>query len=222
MPTSIAGLKKRSNELFDSSLATVVNARIDAAVQAHSPTETNAAFSLATFGLADDFYASLGIGKFTGLPTVRWNNMDDFMFIPDSASPFSYTTSKGDVIQPRLMETDGGSIPRILRGFKNFSSWGYAPGFIIHDWIFTAHKCSHTPDNKFGFGDSATILAECMKTLMEVGYTNFDGQTVRLETAKDTLYVIYLAVDSSIAKKLWDTPGSVVCYPKTAAANPSR
>jgi enamine deaminase RidA (YjgF/YER057c/UK114 family) len=180
----------------------------------------NARLSPAAAGLADGFYAALDTGSFTGLPTVRWNAMDDFRFIADPAAPFAYTTGRGRRIEPRLMETDGGSIPRILRGFKKLSPWGYAPAFIIHDWIFTAHQCGLEPDNDLAFSDSARILAEAMKTLMEAGYRNFDGRLAKLEKSAAALYLIYLAVDSFIARKRWNHPKSVICYPRAESLPP--
>jgi hypothetical protein len=167
--------------------------------------------SLATIFLADRFYAKLGVGKFNGRPLVSWNGMDDFVFIPDQKQPFSYVTSEGRTIAPGVMQTDGGSIPRILRGLKKFSSWGYAPAFMVHDWLFTAKKCRFAPDTDWTFPQSALIMAEAMKTLMEVGFHDYEGHLIKLEKTEDTLYLMYQAVNSFIAEDLWNDTSSVRC-----------
>lgn len=161
------------------------------------------------FGV-DQFYEELGIGRFGGYLTLIWNDMDDFIFVPDPKEPLLYVTSDrftmpNRTIAPRLMHTDGGSIPRLLRGFsKKYSSWGYAPAFILHDWIFTAHKCFRAPDTDFTLKDAALLMAEAMKTMMEIGYTQYDGNSLKLSKAKDTLLLMYLAVSSVFAKNVWE------------------
>lgn len=167
--------------------------------------------SLATVFLADRFYTKLSVGKFNGRPLVSWNGMDDFVFIPDPNQPFTYVTSEGRTIVPKVMQTDGGSIPRILQGLKKFSSWGYAPAFMVHDWLFTAKKCQYAPDTDWTFPQSAQIMAEAMKTLMEVGFHDYRGNLIKLEKAEDTLYLMYQAVSSFIAEDLWEDNSSVNC-----------
>jgi hypothetical protein len=211
MSASLDALKQRSTEMFEPLLAAEVNQLIDAEAPPAAGFGSPVPFSIATLWLADLYYGKLATGKFSGLPTVRWNGMDQFVYLPDMDTPFSFTTSNGRTITPASMETDGGSIPRILHGLSKFSPWGYAPGYMIHDWLFVAHKCDTEPDNTFTFAESATILAECLKTLMEVGFTNHQGELVKLPKAEDTLYVIYKAVKSPIAKKLWDDPNTVDC-----------
>jgi hypothetical protein len=133
--------------------------------------------------------------------------MDQFVFVPNARVPFSYTTSAAlglRTITPGLMPTDGGSVPRILRGLNKFSAWGYAPAFMIHDWIFHAKKRGIAPDGGISFEMSAAIMAEVIKTLMEAGYADFSGRPQRLPKAEDTLYLMHVAVSSSIARRLWD------------------
>ena len=109
------------------------------------------------------------------------------------------------------MDTDGGSIPRILRAYKKASAWYYGPAFIIHDWIFVAFKCGIKPDNSIGFEESADIMAEVMKTLTEVGFTNAYGKLQKFPKAEDTIYAMHRAVTSGTAKKLWNDKDSVSC-----------
>jgi hypothetical protein len=211
-------LKELARQDFNPGLAETISKQIDAAAQSEAarlPSATTRGEvlpeSIATLFLADRFYNRLGVGKFHGRLTVTWNGMDSFIFTPSREHPFTFTTSTDRVIQPRLMETDGGSIPRILRGLKQFSSWGYAPAFIIHDWLFVAKKCQHQPDTDWSFTQSAEVMAEAMKTLMEVGYTDFDNKIQKLGKAEDTLYLMYQTVNSFIAEDLWEDDSSVHC-----------
>ena len=69
----------------------------------------------------------------------------NFLFVPDPRDPLVFRRadpqSHGAVIQPGLMYTDGGSIPKIAQVFNGFSPWGYAPAYMIHDWLFVGRHC---------------------------------------------------------------------------------
>lgn len=158
---------------------------------------------LLTFYLADRFYDKLPTGRFKGQIHVQWEGMDTFTFHTSEDKPFSYTTADGRKIQPKTMVTDGGSIPKLFQVFKKFSSWGYAPAFIIHDWLFVAQEIKDETDLDWTFEQSALVMAEAMKTLMEEGIENNKGKINKLDKSKDVLYLMYLAVSSFIAKKSW-------------------
>ncbi|PLX41382.1 MAG: hypothetical protein C0605_05670 [Hyphomicrobiales bacterium] len=219
--TSIAGLKRRADRMFNAQLAKQVRHQIDeevAKIARASPGNSKmASKSLLTAYLADRFYNSLGIGEYANTPTVRWNGFDlennrpRFIFLPDKTNAFSYRTATGRTITPGLMNTDGGSVPLILHPIPKFSAWGYGPGYIIHDWIFIAHKCGTAPDNNISFKDSAIILAEALKTLMVVGFDDYDGARRMMPKSEDALYLIYLAVRSKIAEGLWRNTTNVTC-----------
>ncbi len=165
--------------------------------------------SLLTLGLADTFFRDLDVGVVSGLPTVTWTGMDTFLHVPKPDCPFAYRTSSrfgSRWITPQLMPTDGGTIPYILRSKATFSSWGYAPGYIIHDWIFYAKRFHLAPDADISFDDGALIMAEVIKTLMMTGYTDFNGRLRTLPLKEDTLYLIYLGVKSRIARSMWNLP----------------
>lgn len=170
--------------------------------------------SLATLFLADRFYKQLRVGRFEGAPTITWNGYDaadgrpTFLFEPGD---FAYVTARGRRITPSTMDTDGGSVPKVLHSFGNFNPWTYGPAFMIHDWIFVAHKCDAAPDNDIAFEESASIMAEAMKTLMEVGFKNGDGEIQVLPKAEDTLYLMYQAVRSHFAEELWNETDNVQC-----------
>jgi hypothetical protein len=209
MSATLEELRTRATELFDALLAEEINAAMeqDATIKQPGPE------SLATLFLADRFYKKLPTGKLEGRVSIIWNGMDSFIFIPDPQHPLTYTTGSGRKITPRLMDTDGGSIPRLLWVSGKFSPWGYAPAFMIHDWLFIAHKCGHAPDTDWTFPQTSLLMAEVIKTLMEVGYTDFDGIVRRLTKKEDTLYLMYQAVASSIAENLWNDASTVKCYP---------
>ena len=144
-------------------------------------------------------YEHTAKGSFEGSLDVRWIKPDRFIYIPSSDDPLRFTTSDRTVIKPARMYTDGGSIPRLFWGVPGYSPWGYAPAYIIHDWLFEAHHCA-LPDYKdVSFQDSARILAEGIKTLMENGVAPKD---------ETTLWAIYEAVKTPIARSMWDKPGS--------------
>lgn len=140
-------------------------------------------------------YEDFQPGTLKGKLIVQWWAPDQFVFLPDRTSPLSFTRSNGETITPGRMFTDGGSIPRSLWIFRNYSPWGYAPAFIVHDWLFHMHHCKLEGHDKYNHEIAATVLAEVAKTLMESG---------AVETAKLTLLSMYVAVDSDKAKGYWD------------------
>jgi hypothetical protein len=199
-------LKAQAFTMFSPELASAVAANIDehAAVAATR--------SIATLGLGDHFYGQVSSGLFSGNVGVIWNGVEEFVYVPAAIGQFAFKRSGGRTITPRKMDTDGGSIPRLLGGFSSkFSSWGYAPAFMIHDWLFTAHKCGFAPDTDWTLDDAAMVMAEGIKTLMDVGYINYYGQKVVLPKDEDTLYLMYLAVKSFIAEKAWKDTTTVIC-----------
>lgn len=105
--------------------------------------------TLASCGHVD--YENAPAGKFSGSLFVMW--IDDggalgdgtFVYVPHPDQPLKFTrTAQGSVrtIKPQMMYTDGGSIPRIAQVFQGFNPWGYAPAYIVHDWLFVARQCN--------------------------------------------------------------------------------
>ena len=72
------------------------------------------------------------------------------------------------------MYTDGGSIPRIAQAFNGFSPWGYAPAYMIHDWLLSdvivwlmANQARGSTRYAMSTStNSATILAESIQALV--------------------------------------------------------
>ena len=71
---------------------------------------------------------------------------------------------------------------------------GYAPAYIVHDWLFVAQHCGYEPDNQHTFGDAVAVIAEGLKAVMEA------NTEVRNYFVFDS---VVAAVGSPIAKRLW-------------------
>ena len=144
---------------------------------------------------ATQTYKDTGFARYSGAVDVRWIKNDYFQFLPNSDDPFTLTRPNGKVIRPGPMYTDGGSIPRFAWGVPGYSPWGYAPAYIIHDWLFEAQHCKYARDDEYTFDDSIAVMAEGLKALME------QSPEVRNYVVFDT---VVAAVGSSLAKRLWE------------------
>ncbi|MFM9959071.1 MAG: DUF1353 domain-containing protein [Phycisphaerales bacterium] len=147
-------------------------------------------------------YSKVKPGTLKGRLVVEWIGHDDFVFIPDPESPLRFIRHDDTVIAPKRMRTDGGSIPRPLWAFRSYSPWGYAPAFIVHDWLFEAHHLNDPEYDHFTLEESALVMSEVMKTMME---KNLKEKGERPE--EFVMYSMYLAVKSSIARSWWDGKG---------------
>lgn len=104
-----------------------------------------------------------------------------FVYVPAPGNELTFTRvlkdGKEQVIRPTMMYTDGGSIPKIGQVFKGFSPWGYAPAYMVHDWLFRARQCitdgkatkAEAMVAEISFMESAEIIAEAIKTLQNEG-----------------------------------------------------
>lgn len=150
-------------------------------------------------GCASAHYNNVKTGTLQGRLIVEWYDRDKFVFLPDQNNRLRFTRSDGTVIRPEIMMTDGGSIPRVLWAFKSYSPWGYAPAFIIHDWLFVAHHDNHPDYNHYTLQEAGLVMSEVMKTMMEDDYNRRGAPRERF-----VLYSMYLAVTSAIARHWWD------------------
>jgi hypothetical protein len=162
------------------------------------------------------------LGRINRPVNTVWVGEDKFVYVPGPPGlNFAFETSNGRIIEPGMMYTDGGSIPRFAQIFKGFSPWGFGPAYIVHDWIFYAQHCyidRFEPDKAqyddarrfadvygtggygpIDFNMSAQILAEVIKTII-------DDQEVRPENVPAA--VISSAVDSVFALALWNEAGA--------------
>lgn len=120
------------------------------------------------------FYDKVTPGRIIGSPFVRWEQPNRFELENNAVKPFAFLRSNGEIIRPRPIKTDGGSIPRALWNRRGFSPWTYAPGYLIHDWLYEANRrkvaAGMMPDGTPLYYDkekSDWILAEVIKTQME-------------------------------------------------------
>lgn len=161
-------------------------------------------------------YASLAPGSFSGRVFVMWvgeggsSGDGNFLFVPDPNQPLIFRrqnpNSPGAFIQPGMMYTDGGSIPRIAQVFKGLSPWGYAPAYMIHDWLFVARHCivDNRDDGRFkdvrnvDFPNSVEILGEAIRALVASNQVKKDDVAAS---------AIAAAVGSFVAKNQWDAHG---------------
>ena len=155
---------------------------------------------------ANQHYRTTPTGQLKGTITVTWIEPDLFVFRPDSTNPLTFTRANGDVIRPGPMVTDGGSIPRMFWSIPGYSPWGYAPAFMVHDWIFEAHQCSYdnlnyqgdTVVSGYSVDEAADTMSEVLKTMRESDDS--------LGMTKLVIYTMDLAVRSSFARRAWDGP----------------
>ena len=192
--------------------------RIDAAsVLTRTTFGLLALFVAMAAGCSSVDYQKLVTGQLSGSLFVMWvgegNNSGDgnFLFVPDPRDPLIFhrsdPSSPGSTIQPGLMYTDGGSIPKIAQVFKGLSPWGYAPAYMVHDWLFFAHHCivDGSTESRFDqvrgieFDDSAAILGEAIKALIKARQVAPDDVAPSAITG---------AVGSVVAKNLWDEKGA--------------
>ncbi len=157
-------------------------------------------------GCSDLEYAQTKIGELKGRLVIEWINSDTFRFLKHPKDPLRFTRFDGTTIIPGTMVTDGGSIPVALRAVKTYSPWGFGPAFVIHDWLFQMKSCKLPGYEKLTFEQSADIMAEIIKTMMESKKYGAPD--------KWTLYSMHKAVQSSYAKEMWDNG---VCVPVPSA-----
>lgn len=160
-------------------------------------------------GCADVYYARLPTGTLSGKLDVEWTDSNQFIFRPRADDPLVYVTSTGKRIQPGVMYTDGGSVPRFLWSLPPFGPWDYAPGYIVHDWLFVQHHCKLGDWQDQTLESTADVLAEAIKTQM----------VKRQQHDAFAVWAIHRAVTSPVAQKIWEKGA---CSPPPVAAERSR
>ena len=142
-------------------------------------------------------YDHTDTGELKGRLVVEWVDQDKFLFLPDPVNPLVFKRKGGnEVIQPQRMYTDGGTIPPALRAIRSYSPWGYAPAFIVHDWLFAMKHCKVAGYENYDLDKAATVMAEVMKTVMENPKYGGPNKLVH--------YSMYEAVRSKAAQDYWD------------------
>jgi hypothetical protein len=171
------------------------------------------AFAVAglTSGCTTIDFDNLPAGKFSGTLIVMWVGEGaragdgKFVFVPDPHDRLTFTraTNPSKPIIPGVMYTDGGSVPKIVQPFCGFNPWGYAPAYMVHDWLFTAHHCleagktdpAYMAVADVRFDESGRILGEAIQTLMAQKVVSEN------DVAKSA---ITAAVRSPVARNIWN------------------
>lgn len=132
--------------------------------------------------------------------SIYWHKEKGFTYTPDKDTPLIFIRNTKDcsetdkqIVRPKDMYTDGGSIPKLLCVFKQYDPWHYAPAYMMHDWVFEVNHCEHSQD-KYTFKDSADIMAESLKATIE---------QYEMPNNHFVFGTIILATASSIALDLW-------------------
>ena len=68
---------------------------------------------------------ALPVGRFSGGFSLRWLGPERFRYIPDNDA-LTFHRANGEIITPREMVTDGGTILPILQVLSGVSRWSYA------------------------------------------------------------------------------------------------
>lgn len=153
------------------------------------------ALALAAGGCVPAAYSSTAPGRFEGELMLRWVAPDTFVHVPNPDAPFRFVRANGAVIEPGAFVTDGGSVPRALWPVDGLSPWGYAPAFVVHDWLFQQHRCGPSPLDAGSFGESVTVMAEALRTLI--------GPTPSA-IERERFAEIVAATASPVARRRWD------------------
>lgn len=156
-----------------------------------------AVFAATTPGCATIQYDKVKLGRIDGDLVVQWYKPDRFVFSPSKERPFMFIREDGTKIQPERFYTDGGSVPRPLWVLRSYSPWGYAPAFVVHDWIFYMKYCEYPGFESYSLERAAMVMAEVLKTMMESSEHYGGRNSMAFQT-------MYAAVQSPIAEELWN------------------
>lgn len=142
----------------------------------------------ATFGVKWDVK-----GQFQGKYTLEPRGPFNYLYRPDPASPFRFKRKNGDVIQPGVMMTDGGSVPRVAWLIPGIDPWTYIDAYVIHDWLFLNHHCDAA--SSASFEEANLTLAEAIYSEMVTGKVDADWRNVE---------IVYRAVSSFVGRGVWN------------------
>lgn len=170
------------------------------------------------------------VGRVSGYLMVFWVAEDKFVYYPYYSDPLVFDLPQRlavragvKSIRPGAIYTDGGSIPAAVRGWSGFSPWGYGPAYIVHDWVFEARHCLLNDGvDRFDRRDraeakrledvdfqlSADILAAVIQALVKQNKVPARGFAPA---------AIYGAVESGVAKSIWDNRNPDSCKPPAAS-----
>ena len=114
-----------------------------------------------------------GSGRILNAPSVIWKSPNTFVFEQDERHPFAFVRGNGELITPRPIYTTGGSVPRFIWAYNGFSPWDYAPAYVVHDWLYEAHRRkapggvgSDGQPKHYDRAEADLVMAEVIKTQM--------------------------------------------------------
>ncbi len=156
----------------------------------------------------EKFVDSLNLGEFAGKFSLEWLGPECFNYKPDTKDPFRFIRKDkdGNIVEeiiPQVMETDGGSVPKLLQAVPGLSAWAYGPAYLIHDWEFLAYDLARVEEGFYfdkSFEEVNLTLAEGIWTLMNNGYCSCE----KPECNKGNVQAIYSAVMTPFARRLWE------------------
>jgi hypothetical protein len=112
--------------------------------------------------------STTGGGSMQGVLLVQWSDENRFIYVPDGKDPLRFSGGDGREIRPGRMYTDGGSIPRVFWGVRGFSPWGYAPAYVLHDWLFHQHRCKRDlPPTQYSLAAANQVLEDVIDILFK-------------------------------------------------------
>jgi hypothetical protein len=118
--------------------------------------------------MAQEPVPSTSEARLKGVLLIQWNDEKRFIYVVDPQNPLRLELRDGRVIQPGRMYTDGGSIPRVFWSVRGFSPWGYAPAYVLHDWLFHQHRCgTDAAPNNYSFEEANQILDDVIGILFK-------------------------------------------------------
>jgi hypothetical protein len=158
-------------------------------------------------GCAGRKYERIPVGEVGGRLTIEWVGPDQFIYRPDAERPFYFKRANSEMIKPRSIYTDGGSVPRAFWASRGYSPWAFGSAYVVHDWLFAAHHCGYPEAQNHTLSTAADVLDECIKTLMENDQKRAQKENHPEDSLRnpDLLRNIDAAVRSLIAERMWNS-----------------
>ena len=171
-------------------------------------------------------------GEFSGSVLVLWVGENEtgfgdgrFVFVPVPGDELTLTRANPHAtlreIRPGAIYTDGGSVPRAAQAFRGFSPWGYAPAYMVHDWLFVARRCvrdgaataEEAPVGAMPFRESAEVLGEAIKALIA-------QQKVRPNDVAPA--AITTTVAGPVSRARWEAEGECLAKDRLSEADQAK
>lgn len=138
-------------------------------------------------------------GELKGKVHIAWDGPQDYVYLPASGNELAYTIPdkfalsddgavNGDAglrrIEPELMYTDGGSIPRILWSAEGLSPLDYLPAYVIHDWLYFQHRCHGTDASAYARFKDFPYTRELVDEILRESLDQVDAEVAAKQRAR--------------------------------------